>query len=81
IAMGDYDHADMTADDARRFLSQILAMNLDLLLAPPSEAERVRQGSAAKVIREVFGYVLDQIGYDSVLDELVEEIWRILRQR
>ncbi|AZG48664.1 hypothetical protein [Gordonia insulae] len=81
IAMGDYVHPDMTADDARRFLSQILAMNLDLLLAPPSESERVRQGSAAKITRAVFGYVVDQIGYDGVLDELVEEIWRILRQR
>ncbi|MCF8571849.1 hypothetical protein L5G32_16390 [Gordonia sp. HY002] len=81
IAQGDYEHADMTADDARRFLSQVLAINLDLLLAAPSEAERVQQGKSATMTRDVVAYIVDQIGYAAVLDELGDEIWRILRQR
>ncbi|MGO3328668.1 MAG: hypothetical protein ACTIMF_19050, partial [Gordonia sp. (in: high G+C Gram-positive bacteria)] len=81
IAQGDYEHADLTADDARRFLSQVLAINLDLLLAAPSEAERVQQGKSAAMIREVVAYIVEQIGYATVLDELGDEIWRILRQR
>ncbi|MCF8604260.1 hypothetical protein L5I01_12920 [Gordonia sp. HY442] len=81
IAEGDYEHADMTADDARRFLSQVLAINLDLLLAAPSEAERVQQGKSATMTRDVVAYIVDQIGYAAVLDELADEIWRILRQR
>ena len=40
IAAGEHTRPDMTADDARRFLSQVLALNLDLLLAPMSEADR-----------------------------------------
>ncbi len=81
VAAGDVTHPAIDAAEARRFLSQVLAMNLEVLFTPPSEAERVRLGRTAHLIRDLFGYVAEQIGYDSVLDELVEEIWRILRQR
>lgn len=81
IAAGEYAHPSITAEDAKRFLSQVLAMNLEALFSSPSEAERVRLGRVAHLIRDLFGYVADQIGYDSVLDELGDEIWRVLRQR
>lgn len=81
IAIGDHARPDMSADDARRFLSQILAMNLELLLSAPSEAERVQQGKMATLSRTVFAYIVEQIGLGDVLDQLVDEIWRILRQR
>lgn len=81
ITLGEYEHSAISADAARRFLSQVLALNLDVLFTPPSESERVRLGRTATLIRDLFGYVGLHIGYDSVLDELLEEIWRILRQR
>nr|WP_072803045.1 hypothetical protein [Rhodococcus yunnanensis] len=81
IAAGEYTHEAISAEDAKRFLSQILAMNLEALFSAPSEAERVRLGRVAHLIRDLFGYVAEQIGYDSVLGELGEEIWRVLRQR
>ncbi|MEU6128935.1 hypothetical protein ABZ805_07165 [Saccharopolyspora sp. NPDC047091] len=81
VARGEYAHASFSADDAHQFLSQVLAMNLDLLFTPPNEAERTRQGRNAQLIRDLFQYLADGIGYDSVLGELVDEIWRILRQR
>ncbi len=81
IVAGEYAHPAVTPEDARRFLSQVLALNLEVLFTAPSEAERVRLGRTAHLIRDLFGYVAEQIGYDSVLDELLEEIWRVLRQR
>lgn len=81
IASGEYAHSSISAEDAKRFLSQVLAMNLEALFSSPSEAERVRLGPVAHLIRDLFGYVADQIGYDSVLEELGDEIWRVLRQR
>ncbi|MER5389266.1 hypothetical protein [Saccharopolyspora sp. NPDC002686] len=81
IARGEFAHPTFSADEARQFLSQVLAMNLELLFTSPSEAERARQGRTARLIRDLFRHLADEIGYDSVLDKLVDEIWRILRQR
>ncbi len=81
VARGEFGHPTLSAEDARQFLSQVLATNLELLFTPPSEAERTRQGRTAQLIRDLFRHLADEIGYDSVLDNLVDEIWRILRQR
>ena len=81
VARGDFAHPTLSAEDARQFLSQVLAMNLQVLFTPPSEAERTQQGRTAQLVRDLFRHVADEIGYDSVLDNLVDEIWRILRQR
>jgi hypothetical protein len=81
VARGDFAHPTLPAEDARQFLSQVLAMNLELLFTSPSEAERTQQGRTAQLIRDLFRHLADEIGYDSVLDHLVDEIWRILRQR
>ncbi|MEV4601884.1 hypothetical protein AB0K15_31345 [Amycolatopsis sp. NPDC049253] len=81
VALGEYTHPTLSAEDARGFLSQVLAMNLELLFTPPTEAERAHEGRTAQLIRALFRHVADGIGYASVLDKLVEEIWRILRQR
>ncbi|OZF52153.1 hypothetical protein CH293_12330 [Rhodococcus sp. 14-2470-1b] len=81
IAAGEYTHPAVSAEDAKHYLSQVLAMNLEVLFSAPSEAERVKLGRIAHLIRDLFGYVADQIGYDSVLDKLGDEIWRVLRQR
>ncbi|HWC79552.1 MAG TPA: hypothetical protein VG756_06275 [Pseudonocardiaceae bacterium] len=81
VARGEFAHPTISAEDAGRFLAQVLAMNLELLFNPPTEAERTQAGRTAQLIRDLFRHLADQIGYDSVLDRLVEEIWRILRQR
>ncbi|MFF7649924.1 hypothetical protein ACFZCY_08700 [Streptomyces sp. NPDC007983] len=81
VARGEFAHPTLPAEDARQFLSQVMAMNLELLFTPPSEAERTQQGRTAQLIRDLFRHLADGIGYDSVLDNLVDEVWRILRQR
>ncbi|MGH3631063.1 MAG: hypothetical protein ACRDRL_26925 [Sciscionella sp.] len=81
VALGDFAHPTLSAEDAHQFLSQVLAMNLELLFTPPGEAERARQGRTAQLIRDLVRHLAEEIGYASVLDRLVDEIWRILRQR
>ncbi|GAA3236936.1 hypothetical protein GCM10017691_35620 [Pseudonocardia petroleophila] len=81
VATGSYEHPSISAQDAHQFLSQVLAMNIELLFTPPSEAERTTQGRTAQLIRDLFRYLGETVGYESILDHLVEEIWRILRQR
>lgn len=81
VATGEYPHPTVTSADAHEFVSQVLAMNLALLFTSPSEAERTRQGRLSQLIRDLFRHLGERVGYESVLDRLVEEIWRILRQR
>ncbi len=65
IASGEYVHPTVSAEDARQFVSQVLAMNLSLLFTPPSEAERVRQGRTAQLVRDLFRHLAEQVGYES----------------
>lgn len=81
VATGEYVHPLISAEQARHHLSQVLAINLSLLFNPPTEAERELQGRMARLTRDLFRYLVEVIGYDGVLDRLVDEIWRILRQR
>lgn len=81
VALGEHTHPDVSAEQARGHLSEVLAHNASLLFTTASEAERTRQGRMATVTRSAIRHLAHEIGLDSVLDQLVEEIWRILRQR
>lgn len=81
VAKGEYEHPLISAEDAHHHVSQVLAINLSLLFTPPSEAEREQQGRMAKVTRDLMRYLGEGVGYEHILEHLVEEIWRILRQR
>ncbi|MFC3283411.1 hypothetical protein [Litchfieldella rifensis] len=81
VANGDYIHPLISAEQAHHYLTQVLAINLELLFMPPSEAERETQGRLAQVPRSLFKHLAEQIGYEHVIDRLIDEIWRILQQR
>lgn len=81
VAVGASTHPDLPADAARHHLAQVLALNLTLLFGTPSEAERERGGRAGRISRALLRHVADRIGYEHVLSQLVDEIWRILQQR
>ncbi|GHB12246.1 hypothetical protein [Modicisalibacter luteus] len=81
VARGNYIHPSISQQQAHHHLTQVLALNLDLLFMPPSEAERTRQGSLALLTRRLFQYLADGIGYEHIVDKLIDEIWRILEQR
>ncbi|HSR55157.1 MAG TPA: hypothetical protein VLN73_02875, partial [Alphaproteobacteria bacterium] len=81
IANGHYLHPTVSAENARHFLNQVLALNLDFLFGVPSEADRVRLGSVADLLRRVYQELAAHIGYGDILDRLIDEVWRILAQR
>lgn len=80
VAMGDYLHESMSAEQAHHYLTQVLAINLQLLFGEGGEAER-EQGKLAQISRSVVQHVATRIGYEHVIDRLIDEIWRILQQR
>jgi hypothetical protein len=81
VAVGALSHPTVTAERARRYLTQVLALNLTMLFGTPDEAERERRGRLGRVSRAVLAHVADRIGYEHILGQLVDELWRILRQR
>ncbi|TDX28440.1 hypothetical protein DFO67_110140 [Modicisalibacter xianhensis] len=81
VARGHYQHPSISQQQAHHHLTQVLALNLELLFMPPSEAERTRQGNLALLTRRLFQYLADGIGYEHIVDKLIDEIWRILEQR
>jgi len=81
VARGRYEHALVSAEQAHHYLTQVLAINLELLFTAPSEAERETQGRLALLTRSLFAHLAETIGYEHVVDKLIDEIWRILQQR
>lgn len=81
IALGDYQHVAVSAEQAHHYLTQSIALNLELLFSPVSEAERVKQGRLAKVPRALIHHLAHRVGFEHIIDQLIDEIWRVLRQR
>ena len=81
VAQGELPHEALSAEQAHHYLAQVLALNLDLLFETGGEAIRVRQGRMAVAVRGVLQLLVSRIGYDNIIDRLIEEIWRILAQR
>ncbi|MGM0833119.1 hypothetical protein M0220_02010 [Halomonas qinghailakensis] len=81
VAKGDYLHALVSQEHAHHYLTQVMAINLWLLFNAPSEAERETQGRLATIPRQLFKHLAERIGYEHVIDQLIDEIWRILKQR
>ena len=79
IAQGAFTHPSMRAEQAHKFLAQVLALNVDLLVdGGTSEAGRAGSGALQQ---RLFRFLADHIGYENIFDRLVEEMWRILTQR
>ncbi|HYW76747.1 MAG TPA: hypothetical protein VFA48_09000 [Gammaproteobacteria bacterium] len=81
IAESRYAHPTVSAEQAHHYLTQVLALNLELLFAGENETARVRLGRMAGAVSEVLQLLIQHIGYDHILERLVTEIWRILAQR
>ncbi|HYW04091.1 MAG TPA: hypothetical protein VFA86_09120, partial [Gammaproteobacteria bacterium] len=81
IAEARYVHPEVSSEQAQHYLAQVLALNLDRLFNSGGEATRARQGVLTGAVQAVLQLLLDHIGYDHIMDRLIEEIWRILAQR
>lgn len=81
VAKGDYAHASLSAEHAKHFLAQVMAMNLDLVAGDLQEADRLRPDRLGYAVQNLYQYLLEHLGYENLLENLVAEVWRILEQR
>ncbi|GAA0849933.1 hypothetical protein GCM10009113_30470 [Marinobacter szutsaonensis] len=80
VIRGDYFHPGISAEQARHFLTQVMALNLDLLSGQLGEADRERPKQLGVIVQDLYRYLISHLGYESLLDSLVAEVWRLLDQ-
>ena len=71
----------LPAELAHHFLTQVLALNLDRLAGAASEADRMAGHGLAAAVDRLLGFLMAEIGAETLLSPLVDEIWRLLSQR
>ncbi|WP_353250860.1 hypothetical protein [Salinisphaera sp. T31B1] len=81
LAENQSTHTAMTAAEARNFLEQVLAANLDLLFPVATEETREGDVEAAARVKNLFDFVLERIGVGAILNSLIYEVERVLLQR
>ncbi len=78
IAEGRCEHPAVTQEDAQQFVHEVLVQNLDYVFERRTEAAR---GRIVRAAHRLFGFLAKKVGFAGILDNLIEEIYRILRQR
>lgn len=81
ISQKRHQAPQVTSEQARHVLTQILALNLNLLFNSADESVRSRLGSLSDIIQRHFEFLLSVVGFEDILGSLIEEIKRILSQR
>lgn len=82
IANGVYARSGFSSEQARHFLTQVLAHNLSRFFdGAQTEAIRTRSHGLNEAIVQLFQFLVSHIGYDDILVNLTDEIWRILGER
>lgn len=81
IALGDVHHPEVTPEQAREFLEDVLAHNLDLLFPEATEASRTAGAGLLDTAGRVARFIGESLGLAGVLESLVSEAERILEQR
>ncbi len=81
IAEARTAHAGLSAQDARAFLAEAMAANLDLLFGEATEASRERSAADSARLHGLFDLLAHRLGMGLILDRLLAEVAEIMAQR
>lgn len=82
IANGEQLKEGFSSEQARHYLTQVLAHNLNQVMpGGQSEVARIRQDALDESASRLFAFIVSHIGYEDILGSLCDEIWRILGER
>ena len=68
-------------EDARDFLDEVLALNLEFIFPSHTEAERIEGGPHREMSILLFKLISEELGLSSLLEDVVSEIEQICVQR
>ncbi len=81
VARGEHSQPGLPMEHAHHFLTQVLALNLDRILGAHHEASRLSEHELTPFVDQLLQHLLEAVGTEGILGRLVDEVWRILRQR
>ncbi|MFW5844951.1 MAG: hypothetical protein ACOCXJ_01865 [Planctomycetota bacterium] len=81
IAQERLHHPEVSAEHARHQLTRILAFNLQMLMGLGDETTRELPEHRRGMVTHLLQHIAGHIGVADLLDPIVEEVWRIQRQR
>ncbi|MPS31730.1 MULTISPECIES: hypothetical protein [unclassified Salinivibrio] len=81
IVEGKLSSPPFSQQEAHQFLARVLSLNLSLVMGLTDESNRIRLGATAPAISTLYRFILSHLGYETILSELVDEVWRVLAQR
>jgi hypothetical protein len=81
-AKGEDVHENVSAEDAQRFLEEVIVHNLEFALREPTEETRMKMPERElKKAFNLFGFIMSEMDLRGVYEKLVEEIRLICEQR
>ncbi|GGO07094.1 hypothetical protein [Saccharibacillus kuerlensis] len=81
IARGEYEHPGVTADEARTFLNEVMALNLNFLFPAETEEARIESGEHLERANRLFRLLSRELSLKAISRKIVEEIDRLTTQR
>lgn len=80
VAQKRAESPSISSDDARSYLEQVLALNLHILF-PGGSYDHAEPSPLQEGVRRLVGFIAQEIGTAGILDAIVFEATRILKQR
>ncbi len=81
IAKCSYEHEEITAQEAKAFLNEVLALNLDILFPPETEEARINTGEHIERAERLFHFLGKELSFQAIAKKIVAEIDRLTIQR
>ncbi|WP_208585545.1 hypothetical protein [Gracilibacillus suaedae] len=82
IAKEKYKHEKVSKDDAKHFLNEVMALNVDILFPEETEAARIEGKQKEKNRAErLFQFLADKLSLASISGKILEEIDDLIAQR
>ncbi|WP_046214226.1 hypothetical protein [Paenibacillus wulumuqiensis] len=81
IARSEYQHPEVSADAARTFLNEVLALNLNFLFPADTEESRIESGEHIERAQRLFHLLSRELSLKAISRKIVEEIDRLTTQR
>ena len=81
LALGHSEHERLPASAARRFLDEVLALNVDLIFPCETEASRVSPAPWRERAERLFAFLVKHLGLENLEQVLLAEVEAVCVQR